>query len=100
MLHEALRLIRVFHDISQKDLAIRLGISNSYLSEIENGKKAPSIELIEKYAIEFNMPVSSIFFFSEKIVDGRKGEVARQYVSKKVLAILNWIAVKAIGQGV
>ena len=50
MINEALRLIRVFHDLSQKKLAESLRVSNSHLSEIESGKKTPSIELIEKYA--------------------------------------------------
>ena len=39
MLSDALRLIRVFHDLKQQDLADRLEISKSYLSEIENGQK-------------------------------------------------------------
>lgn len=42
MIGEALRLIRVYHDLKQSDLADRLGISQSHLSEIERSKKAPS----------------------------------------------------------
>lgn len=38
MLSEALRLIRVFHDMKQTELAQRLGISKSYLSEIEKDR--------------------------------------------------------------
>ena len=53
MLSEALRLIRVFHDMKQTELADRLSISNSYLSEIEGGKKQPKIELIQRYSSEF-----------------------------------------------
>jgi len=39
MIHNALVAIRKYHGISQSDLSIKLGISNSYLSEIEKGKK-------------------------------------------------------------
>ena len=39
MQSDALRLVRVFHDMSQTALAERLGISKSYLSEIEKGEK-------------------------------------------------------------
>ena len=46
MLSEALRLIRVFHDVKQNELAERFGVSKSYLSEIESGKKLPSIDFI------------------------------------------------------
>ena len=56
MLNEALRLIRVFHDISQKDLAARLGIGAPYLSEIEAGKKEPTLQLLRRYADGFKMP--------------------------------------------
>ncbi|ABJ76330.1 MULTISPECIES: helix-turn-helix transcriptional regulator [Leptospira] len=65
MIHEVLRLLRVFHDLKAKDLAEKLSISPSYLSEIENGKKEPTLELLNKYSVVFNMPVSSIFLLSE-----------------------------------
>jgi len=69
MIGEALRLIRVYHDIKASDLAKQLGISSSYLSEIENQKKTPSIELINKYADIFNTKPSSILFFHEQLQD-------------------------------
>ena len=94
MLNEALRLIRVYHDFKQKDLADRLGISNSYLSEIETGNKTPTLEIIEKYAEVFKMPSSSILFFSEHLNAGEKSNTVRKQVSQKVLKILNWIAEK------
>ena len=78
MLHRALKLLRSFHQISQKDLASKLEISNSYLSGIESGGKKPGIELLEKYAEIFNMPVSSILLFSERLnEDKRKSEITR-----------------------
>ena len=63
MLSEALRLIRVFHDMKQTELAQRLGISKSYLSEIESGKKPPRMDLIERYVSEFDIPSSVDFVF-------------------------------------
>ena len=96
MLNEALRLIRVFHDLNQKDLADRLGISNSYLSEIESGKKTPTLEVIEKYSEVFNMPSSSILFFSENLNNGGKVEKTRKHISNKVIKILDWISAKSV----
>ena len=96
MLNEALRLIRVFHDFKQKELADRLGISNSYLSEIESGNKTPTLELIEKYSDIFSMPSSSILFFSENLNNGEKTNKARTHISKKVLKILDWISEKNV----
>ena len=92
MLHSALKMIRVFHDLSQRELAERLEIGPSYLSEIEAGKKQPTLALLEKYAQEFKIPVSSIMYFSETLTDGSVRERARVAVSRKVLAMLNFIA--------
>ena len=65
MLHEALRLIRVYHDMKQGELPEKLGISKSYMSEIEKGTKSPTVELFNKYAEVFKMPPASILFFAE-----------------------------------
>lgn len=95
MLNKALRLIRIFHDITQKDLAEKLKISRSYLSEIESGKKTPTLEIIIKYSEQFDIPLSSIMFFSESMDSGEKTEKLRGFLSKKVIAILDFIAEKA-----
>jgi transcriptional regulator with XRE-family HTH domain len=92
MLSEALRLIRVFHDLTQKELAEKLGISKSYLSEIESGKKTPTFDLLNRYSEFFDIPASSIMFFSESLNKDIKTEKLRTFVSSKILAILNFIA--------
>lgn len=91
MLNEALRLIRVFHDLKQNELAERLDISQSFLSEIESGKKAPTNELVAKYASEFDLPVSSIWFFDEKLKTGSSSKTldkAQGIIADKVLDFL------------
>lgn len=92
MLNEALRLIRVFHDLKQKELASKLEISKSYLSEIESGKKKPSLSLLERYSEIFDIPVSSIMFFSENIDTNVNTEKLRTFLSSKILALMNFIA--------
>lgn len=67
IINEALRLLRIFHDLKATDLAKKLEISQSYLSEIENGKKTPTLELINKYSVIFKIKPSTILFFSEEI---------------------------------
>ncbi|MBC3907725.1 helix-turn-helix domain-containing protein [Undibacterium umbellatum] len=92
MLNRALKLLRTYHQFKQIDLAKRLGISNSYLSEIESGVKIPGVDLLEKYAEIFKMPVSSILLFSEKMSDQNKtGEKLRVIAADKILRILEWI---------
>lgn len=92
MLNRALKLLRTYHQLKQIELAKRLGVSNSYLSEIETGLKTPGIDLLEKYADVFKMPVSSIVLFSEKM-DREKtaGDRLRFAAADKILRLLEWI---------
>lgn len=94
MLSEALRLLRVFHDMKQSELAEQLGLSKSYISEIENSNRTPSLEVIEKYADIFRIPVSSIMFFSEQLA-AKEGDKPRTAGARKVIAskILNFLKV-------
>ena len=91
MLSEGLRLIRVFHDMSQRELAAKLGIAQSYLSEIEKGKKVPTVGILEAYSKVFSMPLSSIMFFSEEIDRTKRADRARSFISKKIIRLLDFI---------
>lgn len=92
MLHRALRLLRTYHQLTQVSLAKRMGISNSYLSEIESGNKAPGMDLLTKYSEIFKMPVSSILLFSEKMEsDTRPGSTLRVAAADKILKLLEWL---------
>ena len=92
MLNEALRLVRVFHDINQSQLAEKLEISRSYLCEIESGKKIPSIDLLEKYASVFGIPPSSLLLFSESLQNNTLAEKTRTSVAKKIIKIMDWLS--------
>lgn len=95
MINKALKLIRQFHKIKQSELADKFSMSKSYLSEIESGKKPVSFELLEKYSVEFNIPVSSLVFFSESLSE-KKGvsEKFRSVFSGKILEIMEWFLEK------
>ena len=101
MLSEALRLIRVFNDLKQKELAERLEVSKSHLSEIESGKKQPTFELISRYSSEFGIPCSSILFFAENLNApsesvGRRSK-AKQMISRKVINFLQLVEDRTAG---
>jgi transcriptional regulator with XRE-family HTH domain len=91
LLHEALRLLRVFNDLKSVQLAERLGISPSYLSEIESGKKEPSLELIRKYAAVLNTTPSSLLFFSEELDKGKKNKNFKALLRRKTIRFLQRI---------
>jgi transcriptional regulator with XRE-family HTH domain len=95
MLHEALRLIRVYHDMKLSDVAVKLGISKSYLSEIEHGRKKPTLDIVEKYSKIFNIPVSSIMFFSENMGNTDKFQKARLAVASKVVSLLKFLEARS-----
>ena len=100
MINEALRLIRVFHDLKQVELADRLGVSKSHISEIEKGSKTPSLELIDKYSRVFNLPISAIMFFAEELPHARSGEKVRSKIAGRVIDILKFVERKADAEDV
>jgi transcriptional regulator with XRE-family HTH domain len=73
----------------QRELAERLEISNSYLSEIEKGHKQPNLELLRKYSTIFSLPLSSIVFFAEEIETPSKSKPS--WLPSKILAILEFV---------
>lgn len=95
MINEALRLIRVYHDMKQTEAADKLGISRSYISEIEKGTKTPTLDLITKYAQTFDVPCSSILFFSESLDNGKTYEQARKLVSSKIISLMKFLEEKS-----
>ncbi len=86
MVNEALRLFRVYNDLKLYELADALGISKSYLSEIEKGKKKPNLDIIDKYAEYFEVPPSAILQFSEKLESNQKG--MKSLIAKSLLRFL------------
>ncbi|MGE0280180.1 MAG: helix-turn-helix transcriptional regulator [Rhizobiaceae bacterium] len=92
MLNEALRLIRVYHDMSKAELARELGFSRSFVTELEAGTKKVTIETLEKYSQFFDMPVSSLMLFAERTDESDFSERARLFVADKALKMLDWAA--------
>lgn len=92
MLNEALRLVRVYHDMTQADVAERVGLSKSYISGIESGEKNVTLTVLEKYSSCFDIPVSSLMLFAERVEGGGRADAVRAFVAGKALKMLDWIA--------
>jgi transcriptional regulator with XRE-family HTH domain len=56
----ALKALRAEKGISQEKLALETGIGRRYMSDIENGRRNISLEIIEKIAAFFEMSVSEL----------------------------------------
>ncbi|MFZ2432506.1 MAG: helix-turn-helix transcriptional regulator [Lutibacter sp.] len=76
-LGKAIKAIRKNKGFKQGNFCEKLGITQSYLSSIENNKKKPSVEVLEKIAETVGMPISILFWFTvtEEDVDKTKLEM-------------------------
>lgn len=90
MIHTALKLTREFHRMKQVDLAEKLKVSKSYLSEIESGIKTISVTLLDKYSQVFNVPASTFLLFKDTVVEpAGKAQTVR---AKRLLKFFEWVA--------
>lgn len=51
---------RLNKSLKQKELAVRVGISISYMSDIERGRTNPSIQTLKKISDALNIKVSEL----------------------------------------
>lgn len=63
-LGKAIKSIRSQLGLTQNELALRAGISVSYLSMLEKNKRDPSFSTLEKIANALNIPLSILVFLS------------------------------------
>lgn len=77
MINETLRMLRTINGLTGKELANNLDISTSYLSEMENGKKMPSLDLLQKYSGLFEIKLSTLILFTEQIGSETDGSSPR-----------------------
>jgi transcriptional regulator with XRE-family HTH domain len=91
MINEALRLLRLYCGFSQSDMAQRLEVAQSMVSDIEAGRKSVSMDLLEAYSRATGVKMSQLLFFAEEI-DGqpiaRRGQLI---IADKVLKLLEAI---------
>ena len=62
---ESIKRIRISSvpRLNQGDFAKRIGITQTYLSQIETGAKIPSISVLEVISNQFEIPLAIIFWF-------------------------------------
>lgn len=59
---KSIKLFRVHANMKQKELAQKLEIRDSYLSQLENEKKEPSLSLLKKIAGALDVPIAMFFW--------------------------------------
>ena len=64
-----LKVFRAMHDLTQEDLAEKVGVTRQTINAIEKRKYNPSLELAFKLAKLFEVKIEDIFIYE----DGRDG---------------------------
>ncbi len=92
MINDSLKVLRVYLGKTQAALAAELGLSQSYISEMERCQKDVTLDVLRKYSARLDVPLSSLLFFAEKM-DGIPDKSKRHiFVADKVLKLLKRIA--------
>ncbi len=62
-----IRKLRFFHnEMTQKELAEKVGVTRQTILAIENGKYSPSLELAFRIAYVFDSPLEDVFSYDPK----------------------------------
>ena len=65
-LGNVLRLLRIARDMQTKELAARMNVSSTYISEVESNNKKPSLNTLSKYSEALDVSKSTILYFEEE----------------------------------
>lgn len=89
MINEALRLLRLYCRYSQAEMAERLSVAQSMISDIERGQKNVTMDLLEGYSRAVNIRMSQLLFFAEEIEGEPIARRGQLIVAEKVLQLLD-----------
>ncbi len=89
MINEALRLLRLYCRYSQAEMAERLSVAQSMISDIERGQKNVTMDLLEAYSRAVNIRMSQLLFFAEEIEGEPIARRGQLIVAEKVLQLLD-----------
>lgn len=60
-LQHNIRKLRLVKELTQEELSVKADITTDYLSEIERGKKCPSIDTIHNLSVALDVDVQELF---------------------------------------
>lgn len=71
----AIKELRKKKGVKQYEASDGIGITQTYLSQIESGQKVPSIEVLEKLAKFYKTPIAIMLWFSIDEKDIKKNKL-------------------------
>ena len=92
-LNKILKQIRIFSYLNQAQLSDKISLSRSYISQIEAGKKTPSMKILEKYAKTFDIPLAAIMIFADDYENKKDWKnKTKALLTKNTVKFLEWIS--------
>lgn len=88
MINEALRLLRLYCGLSQAEMAKRLSVAQSMVSDIEGGRKNVTMDLLEAYSAAVGVRMSQLLFFAEEIEGQPISRRGQLIIAEQVLKLL------------
>ena len=91
LINEALKILRLYWGKTQAELASALGVSQSYVSEIEKGNREVTMDLLGRYSRELKVPMSSLMLFAEKVTGAPPVSRGKLLIAGKALDFLKML---------
>lgn len=63
-----IKFLRAQKKWSQEDLAFAANINKNYISDLENGRRNPSLDILERIALAFGISLADLFRGVETIL--------------------------------
>lgn len=76
-LGQTIKRSRQAAELTQDELAERVGVTGRYIMALENEHKQPSFEVLCKIILVLNIPADSIFYPENKYRENEKEQLAR-----------------------
>jgi len=91
---ESLRKTRIRMGFTQEEVALRSGLSQGYINQLESGKRMFTQKSLEQIAEALDVPLIDFFRKKERKTDGVREEVSeykreKSPSKKEILALLN-----------
>ncbi|MBB6186194.1 transcriptional regulator with XRE-family HTH domain [Rhodanobacter sp. MP7CTX1] len=68
--------------VSQEDLAFRAGLDRTYVSGIERGRRNPSLNSMQRLAVELSVSLDQVFILARKLAEQDEDLPAQKRVRK------------------
>ena len=77
-------MLRIAEDMSARELANQVELSPSYISDIETGRKKPTLTVLEKYGQFFGISPANLLLLQEGNLHASNTELLFKVLEKKL----------------